>query len=103
MEKHSKRGAKKVTKTVSGGSQNHSRLRTTESLAIDRLEVKRQLDIRTLKINEAFLLARLVLVSVVIVSLTVVLLLKDTNLFLEVLKILGGGGIGYGVGKHLAR
>lgn len=105
MQKQGKLHAKKVTKNVSVRNHNgkDSGRRSEDPSAIDRLEVKRQLDIRRLKINEAFSFARLVLISGVIVSLTVVLLLKDTNLFLEVLKILGGGGIGYGVGKHLTR
>jgi hypothetical protein len=37
------------------------------------------------------------------VTLTIVLAYKDSSLLLEVLKIIGGGGLGYGIGKRLPK
>lgn len=68
-----------------------------KSVTTVRLELRKQ------KTKEAFALARLTIYCAVIVSLTIVIVSKDTNLFLEILKLFGVGGAGYGIARYFPR
>src|SRR5690349_170524 len=80
-----------------------TRAKPKDNLASSQTLNKESLELRKQKTKEAFSLARLILICGVVVSLTIVLASKDSNLLLEILKIMGGGGIGYGIGKHFPK